>query len=114
MEISLKNLYGDIGAKRFNDLYQFADSTKNVSRATANSTCQVPLHVPCAIQAGLLKRRRSDFYSPPTVFQIFFYLEPNYYMLAIITRVGVGIKKCHFSHPFVDLVSKKLCHHYLD
>ena len=71
MEISLENLYGDIGAKRFNDLYQFADSTKNVSSATANSTCQVPVHVPCAIQAGLLKRRRSDFYSLPTVFQIF-------------------------------------------
>ena len=23
-------------------------------------------------------------------------------------------KKCHFSHPFSDLASKKLCHHYLD
>ncbi|KAM7437963.1 hypothetical protein ABFA07_012482 [Porites harrisoni] len=45
---------GIFGAKRFNDLYQFADSTKNVSRATANSTCQVPLRVPSAIQAGLL------------------------------------------------------------
>ena len=45
MEISLENLYGDIGAKRLNDLYQFADSAKNVNRATANSTCQVPLHV---------------------------------------------------------------------
>ena len=22
-------------------------------------------------------------------------------------------KKCHFSHPFSDLASKKLCHHYL-
>ena len=22
-------------------------------------------------------------------------------------------KKCHFSHPFSELVSKKLCHHYL-
>ena len=49
MEISLENLYGDIGAKRFNDLYLFADTTKNASRTTANSTFQVPLHVPCAI-----------------------------------------------------------------
>ena len=23
-------------------------------------------------------------------------------------------KKCHFPHPFPDLVSKKLYHHYLD
>ena len=23
-------------------------------------------------------------------------------------------KKCHFSHPFSDLASKKLSHHYLD
>ena len=23
-------------------------------------------------------------------------------------------KKCHFSHPFSDLASKKLCRHYLD
>ena len=23
-------------------------------------------------------------------------------------------KKCHFSHPFSDLASNKLCHHYLD
>ena len=89
MEISLKNLYGDIGAKRFNDLYQFADSTKNVSRATANSTCQVPLHVPCAIQAGLLKRRRSDFYSPPTVFQIFFI--SNQITTCLLSSSGWGL-----------------------
>ena len=62
MEISLKNLYGDIGAKRFNDLYQFADCTKNMSRATANSTCQVPLHVPSA------KKEEERFFSPPIVF----------------------------------------------
>ena len=59
MEISLKNLYGDIGAKRFNDLYQFADSTKNVSRASANSTCQVPLHVPSA------KKEEERFFPRP-------------------------------------------------
>ena len=23
-------------------------------------------------------------------------------------------KKCHFSHSFSDLTSKKICHHYLD
>ena len=23
-------------------------------------------------------------------------------------------KKCYFSHPFSDLASKKLCHHYLE
>ena len=102
MEISLKNLYGDIGAKRFNDLYQFADSTKNVSRATANSTCQVPLHVPCA-------KKGEERFFPAHRFPDIFYLEPNYCMLAIITRVVVGttgksreiltlfhIKKYHF------------------
>ena len=23
-------------------------------------------------------------------------------------------KKCHFLHPFTELASKTLCHHYLD
>ena len=26
----------------------------------------------------------------------------------------ISDQECHFSHPFSDLASKKLCHHYLD
>ena len=66
------------------------DRTKNVCRATANSTCQAPLHVPCAIQAGSLKKGGGAIFFPAPRFPCIFDLEPNHCMLAIITRVGAG------------------------
>ena len=41
----------------------------------------------------------------------FFLVEACRLVLQILTLFQT--KKCHYSHPFSDLTSKKYCHHYL-
>ena len=91
MEISLKNLYGDIGAKI--KVQWFVPVCRQYKE---RESCYCKQHVPSpparamCNSSGLVKKEEERFLFPAHRFPDIFYLEPNYYMLAIILRVGAG------------------------